>query len=340
MSGVEQRLAAAAARHGVIGATAGVWDRGETEGAAVGLADAGSGRLLGPPTVMHVASVTKPVVAAAFLRTAASYVDTAVIELVPELRSQWRASSRLTARHLLSHTSGLHRDLPTFPDAADPLLEAVRRIVAHKQELRPGRAWRYCNGGFWLAGLTLARVSGTTFEDAVATAVLSPAAMAHSGFERPGEAALGHASGQPVQDSYSPARRPGGGLCSNVGDLLRFAQFLIERPEVLERMATPITETTSGSRYGLGLELKDGLAWHGGSWGGYHSCLLLAPAERFAAVALVNDVAGEKCVREIVAGELLAARGLRSPWRGLGRVGTAGRAMGRVAAARATRFLR
>jgi CubicO group peptidase (beta-lactamase class C family) len=153
MSGVEQRLAATVARHAVTGATSGVWDGGQTEGAAVGLADAGSGRLLGPPTVMHIASITKPVVTTAFLLSAPSYVDTPVIELVPDLRTGWRASRRLTPRQLLSHTSGLHRDLATFADTDDPLLEAVRRIVAHKQELRPGRAWRYCNGGFWLAGL-------------------------------------------------------------------------------------------------------------------------------------------------------------------------------------------
>jgi CubicO group peptidase (beta-lactamase class C family) len=164
--------------------------------------------------------------------------------------------------------------------------------------------------------------------------------MVHSGFELPEEGALGHASGRPIKQTYIRARRPGGGLCSNVGDLLRFAEFLIERPALLEQMTTPVTPTTWGSHYGLGLGVKDAVAWHGGNWGGYHTCLLLAPGRRFAAVALVNDEAGAKCARDIVAGELLAATGLRSPWRGAGRLGIASRARGRVAMARATRFLR
>jgi D-alanyl-D-alanine carboxypeptidase len=339
MSGVEKRLAAIVARHGVTGATAGVWDRSDMEGAAVGLADAGTGRRLTPPTVMQVASLTKPVVAASFLLNAPSHLDTPVIELVPELRPDWRASTKLTPRDLLSHTSGLHRDLGGFVDGDAALLEAVRQIVRHKQEMRRGKGWRYCNGGFWLAGLALARLGGGAFEEAVHKAVLGPATMAHSGFERPTDVALGHESGRALGDAYTRARRPGGGLLSNVGDLLRFAEFVMDRPSLLEQMTTPVARTTWGSWYGLGWELKGGLVWHRGSWGGYQTCLLLAPANRFAAVALVNDANGAHAAREIVAGEIQAATGIRSPFPGMSQAPTVVRALGQVGLAKATRFL-
>jgi CubicO group peptidase (beta-lactamase class C family) len=339
MAGVEHRLALLARRHRVAGAMVGVLDRGQTEGAATGFADAGTGRPLNTRSVAHVASVTKPVVATSFVLAAGSSLDTPVIELVPELRAGWRASTRLTPRQLLSHTSGLHRDLTAFTDGEDGLEQAVRGIVGRRQELRPGRAWRYCNGGFWLAGLALARLTGQRFEDAVQATVLRPAAMANSGFERPELAALGHIDGRADSQTYVPARRPGGGLCSTVGDLLRFAEFLLERPALLATMTAPIARTTLGSCYGLGWELQRDLIWHKGSWGGYRSCLLLAPAHRFAAVALVNEESGARLVRNLVSAELSAATGLPSPWKGMSRFRIAAGAGSRVAWAKATRFM-
>jgi CubicO group peptidase (beta-lactamase class C family) len=344
MSGVHQRLVAGVRRRSVAGAIVAISDQGQTEGAAIGVADSHSGRALTTPTVTHVASVTKPVVAASFILTAPSSLDTPVLGLLPELRAQWRASATLTPRQLLSHTAGLHRDLTpevcaSLGDGDEALAEAVRRIVSHRQELRPGRAWRYCNGGFWLAGLALARLTGVTFEQAVQKAVLGPAAMAHSGFESPAGAARGHSSGVPRDETYLRGRRPGGGLCSNAGDLLRFAEFVMDRPDLLAHMTTPITTTTWGSLYGLGWQLRGELVWHGGSWGGYRSCLLLAPARRFAAVALVNDEGGDSLVRELVSAELSAATGLRSPWKGMSRLGVAAGALSRAFLAKATRSM-
>lgn len=339
MSGVEERLVRLAQRRNVAGAMVGVLEKGETEGAATGFADVTDSRPLTTRTVTHVASVTKPVVAAAFLLTAESSLDTPVIELVPELRGGWRASTRLTPRQLLSHTSGLRRDLTAFDDGAEALAHAVRGIVAKRQELRPGRAWRYCNGGFWLAGLALSRLKGQAFEAAVQEAVLAPAVMTSSGFELPEAAASGHIDGLPVREGYISARRPGGGLCSTVGDLLRFAGFVLEQPALLDTMATPITPTTWGSWYGLGWELKDDLLWHKGSWGGYQSCLLLAPGHHFATVALVNDQAGGPLAIELVSAELQAATGRRSPWKGMSRMKIAARGWSRLVWAKTTRFL-
>lgn len=340
MSGVEQRLLSLSQKRPVAGAAVGVLERGQTEGAATGFADKAADRPLTARTVMHVASVTKPVVAAAFLLSAPSSLDTPVIELVPELRPVWRASSRLTPRHLLSHTGGLHRDLSSFADGPDALAEAVRAIVSRRQELRPGRAWRYCNGGFWLAGLALARLKNTTFEEAVHAAVLRPAAMTGSGFDRPEGAALGHVDGKPLHDNYISARRPGGGLCSTIGDLLRFAEFMLDRPSLLDAMAAPVTPTTRGTWYGIGWEVTGDLLWHMGSWGGYQSCLLMAPAHRFAAVALANDGSGAPLVRELIGAELHAATGRRSPWKGMSRWRIASRGWSRLMWAKTTRFIR
>ncbi len=339
MSGVEQRLVALAGRRRVAGAMVGVLDRGQTEGAATGFADSPAQRALTTRTVTHIASLTKPVVAAAFVLSAQSSLDTPVIELLPQLRQGWRASPRITARHLLSHTSGLRRDLSTYVDGPEALAAAVKEIVGRKQEVRLGRAWRYCNGGFWLAGLALARLRDQSFEDAVRDVVLKPAAMSASTFELPDDGAASHADGRATPARYIPARRPGSGLCSTVGDMLRFAEFVLERPSLVDTVAVPVAATTSGSWYGLGWEIKEDLLWHTGSWGGYQSCLLLAPGHKFAAVAMVNDKAGAALVKDLVSTELFAATGRRAPWKGVARFKIGALAWRRLVSARATRFL-
>src|SRR5262245_55944852 len=116
MTKLAERLAVAWSRRpgAAGGIVAGVSLNGVRETAASGVADVDSGRPLSPADRLPVASLTKPVVATAAARLwqrRGIALETPLVRLLPDLAPQWRASRRISLRHLLSHTSGLRDEI-------------------------------------------------------------------------------------------------------------------------------------------------------------------------------------------------------------------------------------
>jgi CubicO group peptidase (beta-lactamase class C family) len=314
------RLAAAMARAGCAGAVAGVWAAGDREVAAAGLADWETRQSLTPGTRLPVASVTKAVVATAVARVWQARgiaLTTPLVDLLPDLAGDWRASRRLSAQHLLSHTSGLRPQIPLtelagYAYATDGLAQAVRHTV-HRGQIRPlGSAWQYSNPGYALAGYALGVVGGTGLEAVLRQYVLEPAGMTDTSFG--GAQASGHQGPAPVRGPYPRAFRPAGGLVSTVDDLLSFAAFAID-DATLPVTGTPVAAAAFGGRYGLGWILSHGgrVRWHVGDWGGVHAMLLLVPRRRLA-VAIVGNDDGAVALRErLVWAEVARLAGPRRP---------------------------
>jgi CubicO group peptidase (beta-lactamase class C family) len=339
--------------HRVVGAVAGVSDRGDRTVAAAGLADVDTRRELTPDTVLRAASLTKTMVAAAVVlatRDDVGALDRPILEWLPAARRSWRASPRLTLRHVLSHTSGLPRHDPAVlrkvGEGDDALAAAVAVVGAHGQAFRPGSAWEYCNPGYWLAGAVLAAVRGRPFEDALREVLLDPAGMGRTGFVLPADGARGHRAGSVVVAAYERPRRPSGGVCTTAADVLSFAEFLLADPDLLARLGTPVAWSLFGARYGLGLNISGaracrapinsgGMLFHDGDLDGYKARLVLAPAQRYAAVVLANDAAAGPVIDEVLGAELGRATGAGPPWRRPSRVPVMAYAMARLGLARA-----
>ncbi|GIH10536.1 hypothetical protein Rhe02_86030 [Rhizocola hellebori] len=290
---------------------------------ATGVANVDTGEPITPETVLHVASLTKPVTCAAFVTVAPELVDSPVVEVMPQLIGTWRVSPELTPRDLLSHRSGLRNDLDRdalaqFGSGDDALARAVGLVVSSPPAEAPRTVWEYCNAGYWLAGHALALLSGATFESAVAQAVFQPAGMVGSGFE-PMPGVCGHRSRKPMEPGYLRARNPGSGMFSNVPDLLAFAEHLLDSPAVLTAMTKVSVATPEGTWYGLGCHLADreaSIIWHRGtSFSGFKSCLLIVPQHRYAAVALTNDFDGDPAIDDFLRVSLAEATGLGLPWK-------------------------
>jgi CubicO group peptidase (beta-lactamase class C family) len=326
-----QQLAAALVRPpGVPGVALGVLRDGETAVAAAGVADADSGEKLRPDAVFRVASLTKPITATLVLtlvRDGRLGLEDRAAERLRRLHEPWRADHSITVRQLLTHQSGLQPDLEAMErfGATDGALgAAVAEIVGRPQRTRPGSAWRYANSGYWVLGAIAARTLGTTFEQAVSDRVLRPLQMTSTSFELPREgtqAVLGHnASGRArAGQVYPRSRRPSGGLCSTVVDVLRFAaaavgESLVGR-ELAREAARPHAATTWGTRYGLGWEVSSPggvpVLGHDGDWGGYQARLLVVPDFRTAVVALANGVAARKAFDSVEPTLLRDGCGLR-----------------------------
>jgi D-alanyl-D-alanine carboxypeptidase len=271
---------AAAAAWDVPALAAGTSVSGRSETAAVGC---------DVETRFLVASITKPFTATLALGM-----------LDPDGASGvWAPDVRV--RHLLSHTSGYDcecGDLARFGEGDDALaalmaeLPSVRRLVGVEQ------AWSYANSGYWLAGFLAAERAGLPFEDALAERVIRPAGLEATSFGGPAIAGTGPDAGA---GPYPRARRPSGGLVSDVPDLLRFGNWQLASPAAARLRV--VHGKPAGGVYGLGLngERIGGIdVWgHNGSYGGFQSSLLLVPERDAVFAGLTNSGRGKQALREI-----------------------------------------
>jgi CubicO group peptidase (beta-lactamase class C family) len=239
--------------------------------------------------IFRVASITKP------------FTATLALELLdPEgTTGVWPADVRV--RHLLSHTSGYDGecgDLGRFGDGDDALAGVVGELAAVRRFLGVEEVWSYANTGFWLAGLLAAERVGLTYEQALHEQVLRRAGLESTSFGEPDFPGSG-----PDADvgSYPRARRPSGGLVSNVSDLLRFARWHLDQPNSAA-MRIVHGRPTAGV-YGLGMSgqrVGGAEVWgHPGSYGGFESSLLVMPEYDAAFVGLTSSGLGGQALYEI-----------------------------------------
>jgi CubicO group peptidase (beta-lactamase class C family) len=257
----------------------GISVRGSVETAAVGC-EAG--------TRFRVASITKPVTAALGLGLLDLEAPTGV----------WPSDVRV--RHLLSHTSGFDCELAgahqaAFDSVDDPLAAQLSVLASVRRWVGVEQCWSYANTGYWIAGGLAARAAGSSYEEAVSERILRPLGLESTSF---GEPDLPGTGPDALEGPYPRARRPSGGLVSNIHDLLRFGQHLLGEPRLRIVHGTPV-----GGVYGLGLfgERVAGVeVWgHPGSWGGFQSALLIVPDRDAVFVGLTNASHGGKALYEL-----------------------------------------
>jgi D-alanyl-D-alanine carboxypeptidase len=279
-SGFLQASEAAALTWDVPSLAVGVAVGGEVETAAFGC---------DPATRFRIASITKPFTAALALE---------LLDVEDQTTGVWEPDVRV--RHLLSHTSGYDGELAAddqaaFDAADDPLAAQLPALATVRRWLGVEQCWSYANSGYWLAGWLSGRAAGSTYEDALATRILRPLGLEATSFDDPDLPGTGPDA---ADSPYPRARRPSGGLVSNVADLLRFGRWLLAKPQMRIVHGKPVAGV-----YGLGVwgERVGGVeVWgHQGSWGGYQTSLLTVPDRDAVFVGLTNASRGGKALFEI-----------------------------------------
>ena len=293
---------------GVPGVAVGVFVDGREITAAYGVTSVDNPLPVDSETLFHLASVTKTFTATAIMRL----VDAGEIELdapVSRYVPEFTLDERITVMNLLNHTSGMEWNLIDTSDSDETLADFVAKMTDLKMIAEPGARASYSQAAFNLAGRIIEKVTGLTYEKAVATLVLEPAGLANTFYDlsevMTRRFVVGHNRdedgtlriGQPWKTWRSTMRgnNPGGGAVSSVSDLLRWARYHLDGDETLRRMRTPTVElkaSTLGDGFGICWFLKDigGVATigHGGSGNGQFADLLIVPERNFAVVSLSN----------------------------------------------------
>lgn len=266
-----------------------------------------------PDTLFQVGSISKTVTATACMRLVERGLldlDAPVRRYLPELRlADPDTTERLTARHLLTHTSGLFGDDWLDGGQGDDHLARTVEAMARLPQLTPlGAVRSYCNTGFALLGRVVEVLTGSVFEDAIHDLVFVPAGMDNTWY-LPADVmtrrfAVGHewrwdtetqtvARPWPVTRSMNPA----GGVASSVRDLLRYARLHLSDDPVAVAMREPQLPRDPGMERGIAWALHDvggeRAVEHGGSTLGFRAALTLVPARGFAVAVLTNGSRGQ-----------------------------------------------
>lgn len=171
----------------------------------------------------------------------------------------------ITIHQLLSHTSGLRRDLGTdikFDVPPSSIQEALNLVVKKGFTLisPPGETFNYSNTGYELLGLIIEKVSGKTYEEYVQKNIFKPLGMVNSGFgynrNTNVKLAKGYdASEKPVIKEayvdYSIWPFSAGEIYSTIGDLYKWDKALYTEKlasiKTLNKIFTPVL-----NHYGYG----------------------------------------------------------------------------------------
>jgi D-alanyl-D-alanine carboxypeptidase len=225
-------------------------------------------------------------------------------------RKTWKA---LTVRHLLTHTSGIVRDVPGW-DAFRLRNESavMKTIYPVPLGFAPGEKWAYSNAGYYLLGEIISRVADVHWIQYLTERILKPSGMnttyPTSTKERVPRRARGYADNDKLNETKDwLAAHPAGGFLSTVLDLAKWdAVFDTDRlftDETRRQMWTPV-QLNDGSSYpyGLGWELDplggNERVSHGGNLAGFRSEYSRFVDARLTVIVLMNlnDVDGTTIV--------------------------------------------
>ena len=321
-----RRLAALAERYRVPGATLGILRVGdgvdETCIAAYGVINKETGVETTGDSVFQIGSMTKVWTATVVMQLVDEGkldLDAPIVDVLPELElSDPDVASRVTMRHLLTHTSGIDGDVFTDTGRGDDCLERYVALLAEAAQNHPLEAtWSYCNSGFSLAGRVIEKITGGTWDAAIKERLVGPLGMTHTG-TLPEEAllhraAVGHVSENGSEPERAPAwgfpraLGPAGLVNSTAADVLAFARMHLAgglAPDgtrilsestvtaMAEHQADLPDKYTLGDSWGLGW-IRFGwdgrrLIGHDGNTLGQAAFLRVLPDEGLAVTLLTN----------------------------------------------------
>jgi CubicO group peptidase (beta-lactamase class C family) len=277
-----------------------------------GYADRSTGRVATAATPFNIASVTKPFVSAVTMQL----VEEGKIALSDPVRRHlpWLPSryAEVTVQQLLTHTSGIARDLrvDNFDDPDARIYRA--RLDTASASAGPGEQFEYSNTGYTVLGWLVEAVEGRPLAQVLEQRIFQPLGMRHARYRATLEEdplrALPHAmeDGRPVLAKYITGGFGSGGVSMSATDA---AAFGIALQEGRFLSAAAREQVWRPSRLGSGEEVERrmfgapasyGFGWfltsyegrrmytHGGGIEGYSANLYHFPAERLTIVVLAN----------------------------------------------------
>lgn len=301
-------LAVALVRNGEL-----VWQRG------FGMKNAQTKEPVTDTTVFEAASLSKPVFAYAVLKLA----DAGKFDLDKPLQQYLPGNydvgddarlGQMTARHVLSHTTG-------FPNWRP-------RGAALKIHFTPGARFSYSGEGFVYLAKVIEQVTGEKFNDFMKRTVFDPLGMTSSNYVWRNDyetlkTFLHNSRSEPTGQNRITQANAAASLQTTAQDFGRFVAAVLQgtglKKETQRQMLTPqVKVSTAGTNtvsrapeqlspavaWGLGWGLQttsDGVSfWHWGDNGNSKAYVVANAKQKLGAVIFANSATGLSIVREIL----------------------------------------
>jgi CubicO group peptidase (beta-lactamase class C family) len=213
------------------------------------------GRPISPDTNFFLASITKPLVATAFMQLVEDGevgLRDPIAQWVPGLDAGEKAL--VTPWHVLTHTSGV-TDVPPDelirrrPSAAGML----RTVVEQPLRFTPGTRWEYNTASFYLLTAIIERIAGMPYARYIDERLAQPLDMGLTFDPRRSRRPVIPVQGAGVDNRFvrwyvvrylAGAALPGGGLFGNLADLAALGAALIAPRPAGGRAAFPLRAET------------------------------------------------------------------------------------------------
>ncbi|MFI5230183.1 MAG: serine hydrolase domain-containing protein [Gemmatimonadales bacterium] len=253
----------------------------------------------------EAASLSKPVFAATVMLLAKARridLDLPVVSFFDRVPLQDARIRSVTARMLLSHTSGLTASSPTRPIAFASA---------------PGSTWRYSGDGYAYLQHAVEHVTGEPLDALADSAILAPLGMSHSSFVDSSEPAdsldlpgYDRAGMNPRRHRFAAASAASS-LRTTAGDYIRFMSAMVAAAagessvfpaDLAAAMLQPQipVDSSLGLSWGLGWAVAPPVFFHWGSNPGYKSFAFGDPSTRLSIVILTNGDNGLEIAEPIV----------------------------------------
>ncbi len=276
---------------------------------------------LQPDDPLLIGSVTKTFVAAAILQLADEgrlSLDDALRDHLPGMSS---ISPTITLRQLLDHTSGLadvfndttKAGLEQHPEHAWTTAEVFNSL--HAPWYQPGEGWAYANTNYYLLGLVIERITGSSLADELHDRFFGPLGLAHT------RVLTGEADdGGPLAPAWATIFWASGGMTASAADLARWGDALYGGAILSDGSATAMI-ALNRDHYGLGSQLIEvpgasGIG-HTGMLNTYTTLLAYLPEQNVTVALLVNrtevDLVGMLAARPPGGQSLLELVGVPPP---------------------------
>jgi CubicO group peptidase (beta-lactamase class C family) len=264
-----------------------------------------------PDTLYCIASIGKLFTAVAIGQLAQQHklaFDTPVGDYLPELPAG--IGQHVTIGELADMTAGLGNVVLGQASPPQTLAEMVTLIAKERPAFKPGTQFFYSNDDYILLGAVIQKVSGQSYIDYLRQHILSPAGMSHTGYSTyiPAHVAgMAHGYaliGSKLHDISDQPQiaNPSGGAYSTTGDLVRFAQALLDHkllsPAMTKTILIPRVESPQPGgpavdkyTYGFAYQQTNGITFigHNGGTPGYSGQIDIYPRTGYVVAILTNQ---------------------------------------------------
>jgi D-alanyl-D-alanine carboxypeptidase len=229
-------------------------------------------------------------------------LDDTIGKILPDYPNK-DVASKVTVRHLLTHTGGtgdifgpdFDKNRLTLREHSDYLKLYGSRGLDHEA----GAEFRYSNYGFVLLGALIEKVTGMSYYDYVRSHIFQPAGMSSTDSLTEADAvpnrSVGYMKGPggwvPNTDTLPWRGTAAGGGYSTAGDLLRFAQAL-ESGKLISKASLAAATTPYKEDYGYGFGINEEgpqkSYGHSGGAPGMNGSLRIFPQLGYVVISLSN----------------------------------------------------